>query len=97
MSILRVIRSNAKHCVLHNGMITWNSLPDAFKVNLSISMFQSNVRIFDLEKYWDILMLSATMITFFSDMHESTVFHSVIVLIIKIVLVICYCLIIGLN
>ena len=29
MSILRVNRSKTKHCVLlHNGTITWNSLPD---------------------------------------------------------------------
>ena len=26
MSILRVNRSKTKHCVLHNGMITWNSV-----------------------------------------------------------------------
>ena len=32
MSILRVNRSKTKHCVLHNGMITWNSLPDIFNV-----------------------------------------------------------------
>ena len=25
MSILRVNRSKTKHCVLHNGMISWNS------------------------------------------------------------------------
>ena len=35
MNILRVNRSKTKHCVLHNGMITWNSLPDIFKVNVS--------------------------------------------------------------
>ena len=32
MSILRVNRSKTKYCVLHNGMVTWNSLPDIFKV-----------------------------------------------------------------
>ena len=31
VSILRVNRSKTKHCVLHNGMIIWNSLPDIFK------------------------------------------------------------------
>ena len=41
MSILRLNRSKTKHCVRHNGMITWNSLPDIFKVNLSFSMFNS--------------------------------------------------------
>ena len=41
MSILRVNRSKTKHCVLHNGMITFNSLPDIFKVNVSFSMFKS--------------------------------------------------------
>ena len=44
-------RSNSKHCVLHNSMITWNSLPDVFKVNSSFSMCKSKVRNFDLEKY----------------------------------------------
>ena len=75
MSILRVNRSKTKHCVLHNGMITWNSLPDVFKVNLSFSMStypfrtypfsKSKVRKFYLEKYQEILMLEATMVTFF--------------------------------
>ena len=51
ISILRVNRSNTKHCVLHNGMITWNSLPDIFKVNVSFSMLKSKVRNFCLEKY----------------------------------------------
>ena len=52
MSILRVNRSKTKHCVLHNGIITWNSLPDIFKSqrilfnvqeqgNVSFSMFKS--------------------------------------------------------
>ena len=36
MSILRANRSKTKYCVLHYGMITWNSLPDIFKVNLYI-------------------------------------------------------------
>ena len=35
LSILRVNRSKTKHCVLHNVVITWNSLPDIFKVNVS--------------------------------------------------------------
>ena len=43
MSILRVNRSKRKHCVLHNGMITWNSLPDIFKVDVSFSMFKSKL------------------------------------------------------
>ena len=51
MSILPVNRSKTKHCVLHNGMITWNSLPDGFKVSLSFSMFKSKVRSFYLGKY----------------------------------------------
>ena len=51
MSILRVNRSKTKLCVLHNGMITWNSLPDIFKVNVSFSMFKRKVRNFYLEKY----------------------------------------------
>ena len=65
MSILLVNRSKTKHCVLHNGMITWNSLPDIFKVNESFSMFKSEVRNFYLEKYLKILMLCATTIAFF--------------------------------
>ena len=52
MSILRVNRSKTKHCVLHNGMITWNSLPDIFKVKVSFSMFKSKVRDFYLKKYY---------------------------------------------
>ena len=51
MSILRVNRSKTKYHVLHNGMITWNSLPDIVKVNVSFSMFKSKERDFYLEKY----------------------------------------------
>ena len=51
MSILCVNRSKTKHCVLHNGMITRNSLLDIFKVNASLSMFKSKVRDFYLKKY----------------------------------------------
>ena len=51
MSILRVNRSKTKHCVLHNGMLTWNSLPGIFKVNIFFSMFKSKVLNFYLEKY----------------------------------------------
>ena len=65
MSILRVNRSKTKHCVLHNGMITWNSLTHIFKVNVSSSMFKINVRNLYLAKYQKILMLGATMIAFF--------------------------------
>ena len=74
MSVLRVNRSKTKHCVRHNSMITWNSLPAIFKVNVSFSMFESKVRNLYLEKYTQILMLGATMITFFSDMHAYAVF-----------------------
>ena len=42
MSILGVNRFKTKHCVLHNGMITSNSLPD---------MFKSEVRKFYMEKH----------------------------------------------
>ena len=52
MSILRMNKSKTKYCVLHNGMITWNSSADIFKVNVSFSMFKSKVRDFYLEKYW---------------------------------------------
>ena len=51
MSILRVNRSKTIYFVLHNGMITWNSSPDIFKVNVSFSMFKSRVRNSYLEKY----------------------------------------------
>ena len=51
MRILRVNSSKIKHRVLHNGMITWNTLPDVFKVSVSFSTFKSNVRNFHLEKY----------------------------------------------
>ena len=65
MSVLHVNRSKTKYCVLHNGMITWNSLPDIFKVNVSFSMFKSKVRNFYLEKCQKIFMLGSTMIAFF--------------------------------
>ena len=65
MTILPVNRIKTKHCVLHNGMITWNSLPDIFKVNVSFSMFMSKVQNFYVENYLKTLMLDATMITFF--------------------------------
>ena len=42
MSILRVNRSKTKYCVLHKGMITWNSLPDTFKVNVFIFNVQDH-------------------------------------------------------
>ena len=50
MSILRVNRSKIKHCVLHNGMIAWNSLPDVLKINVYFSMFQINAMDFYLLK-----------------------------------------------
>ena len=65
MSILHLNRSKTKHCVLHNGMITWNSLPDIFKINVSFSMFESKVKNFYLKKYLKILMLGASIIAFF--------------------------------
>ena len=65
MSILLLNRSKTKYCVLHNGMIAQNYLPDIFKANVSFSMFKSKVRNFYLEKYQKILMLVATMIAFF--------------------------------
>ena len=53
MTILRVNTSKTKHSLLHNGMITWNSLPDIFKDNVSFSMFKSKVRNFweNIRKY----------------------------------------------
>ena len=44
MSILSVNKSKTKHCVLHNRMRTWNSLPDIFKINVSFSVFKNKVR-----------------------------------------------------
>ena len=32
-SILRLNGSKTKYCILHNGMITCNSVPDALQVN----------------------------------------------------------------
>ena len=78
MSILCVNRSKTRYCFLHNGMKTWNSLPAIFKVNISFSTFKGNARNFYLEKYSKSLMLVATMIAFFSDIHAS-VFSIVIV------------------
>ena len=66
-------RSKTKYCVLHNGMITWNSLPDEFKVNLSFQCSRARNGILsrkillniDAERHYDY---------FFSDMHVSTAF-----------------------
>ena len=60
-------------------MITWNSLPDIFKSNVSFSMFKGRVQNFYLEKYFKILMPAAIMIAFSSDIHASAVFQIVIV------------------
>ena len=51
MSILRVNRSKTKYRDLHNGMITWNSLPGELKVNVSFSVFMCRGRNFYLGKY----------------------------------------------
>ena len=75
MSILRLNRSKTKYCVLHNGMMTWNSLPDIFEVNVSFPIFKSKVRNFYLKKCPKILMLGASMIAFFSDLLASAVFQ----------------------
>ena len=77
MSILRVNRSKTKHCVLHNGMLTFNSLPDIVKVNASFSMFKSKVQNLYLEKYYKILLLGAAMTAFFflSEIHAAAVFQ----------------------
>ena len=61
MSILLVNISKTKYCVHHNGVITWNSLPYIFKVNVPFSMFKRKARNFLLEKYQKILMLGATI------------------------------------
>ena len=51
MSILSMYRFKTKKCVLHNGIMTWNSLPEIFKVNVFFSILKSKVRDFYLEKY----------------------------------------------
>ena len=52
MSILLVNRSKRKHCVLHNGMITWNFLPDIFNSQRIIFNVQElKIRNFYVEKY----------------------------------------------
>ena len=66
MTILRVNRSKTKHCVLHNVMITWNSLPDVFKVNASFSMLKSMQGTkFASRKILENIDAGATMIAFF--------------------------------
>ena len=42
MSIFHVNRFQTKYCVLHNGMITRNSLLHVLKVNVSFSLFEDN-------------------------------------------------------
>ena len=44
-----VNRSKTKYNVLHYGTITWNSLPDVLKVNVSFSVFKNKVRNFYLQ------------------------------------------------
>ena len=44
MSILHENRSKTKHCVLYNGMITWNSLPDIFKVNILFNVQEQGTK-----------------------------------------------------
>ena len=46
MSILRMNISKKKHCVLHNGIITWNSLPDIFKVTYPFQCSRAMYKIF---------------------------------------------------
>ena len=64
-TILSANRSKTKYCVLHNGMITWNFLPDVFKVNSSFSTFKCKVQNFYQENFQELFVLSATKITFF--------------------------------
>ena len=55
LSILRVNRSKTKHCVLHNGMITWNSLPVIFKVTCPFQRSRARYEIFfwkNIRNYW---------------------------------------------
>ena len=65
MSILWRNITETKYYVVHNGMITWNSLPGVFKVNVSFSMFKNKARNSYLKEYLEILMLSATILTFY--------------------------------
>ena len=51
MSISRVNISKTI-CVLHNGVITWNYLPDALKVNVCFSVYKYKIRNFHQQKYW---------------------------------------------
>ena len=56
MSILHVNRSKAKYCALHNGMITWNYLPDIFKVNIEHGkkfLSKITLRNIDTERHHD--------------------------------------------
>ena len=77
MCILRVNRSKTKHCVLHYGRISWNSLPDIFKVNVSFSMFKSKVRNFYLEKILEITDAGRhyDRLFIFSEIHAVAVFQ----------------------
>ena len=87
MCILRVNRSKTKHCVFHNGMITWNSLPDIFKVKVSFSMFKSKVKKFlsgkileniNAGRHYDCII--------FSDMLATAVFQVQLFLVLGILL-----------
>ena len=44
ISILRLNRSKTKHCVLHNGIIMWNSLPDIFKFKILFNVQEQGMK-----------------------------------------------------
>ena len=52
MSSLSVNWSKTKHCVGHNGMITWNSLPDVLKVNITFSVLKKYMAFLCQSKIW---------------------------------------------
>ena len=74
MSILRLNRSKTKHCVLHNGMITWNSLPDIFKVNVSFKVQEQGMK-FLSRKILENIDAGRHYDCIFSEMHATAVFQ----------------------
>ena len=69
-------RFKTKHCVLHNGMKTWNSLPDIFKITVSFSTLKSTKFLStEILENIDAGPFCPSMIAFFSDTYATAVFQ----------------------
>ena len=66
-----------KYCVLHNGMITWNYLPDVFKLIKSAYPFHCSRARYEIlsRKILGNIDAGRHYDSIFSDMHASAVFQ----------------------